>query len=100
MAKTAARRSSVAKAPAAAGGGAMRPMLIAAGLSLYWFVEYQDAGGAADVPVWVYAIMVGVRLLADFVGALVIVSALQLLLVLSRLAIAYLRGLWLQASGG
>ncbi|HTW53853.1 MAG TPA: hypothetical protein VME45_18335 [Stellaceae bacterium] len=77
----------------------MRPMLIAAGLSLYWFVAYQDAGGAADVPVWVYAIVVGMRLLADFVGALVIVYALQLLLVLTRLAVAYLRGLWLQASG-
>jgi hypothetical protein len=76
----------------------MRPMLIAAGLGLYWFVAYQDVGGAADVPVWVYAIVVGTRLLADFVGALVIVYALQLVLVLTRLAVAYLRGLWLQAS--
>ena len=100
MAKSAARRTPAAKAPAAARGRAMRPMLLAAGLGLYWFVEHQDAGGATDVPMWGYAMMVGVRLLADFVGALVIVSALQLLLVLGRLAFAYLRGLWLQASSG
>lgn len=99
MAKTAARRAPAAKAPAAKRGGAMKPVLLAAGLSLYWFVEYQDAGGAVDVPVWGYAVMVGVRLLADFVGALVIVSMLQLLLMLGRLAFAYLRGLLLQANG-
>jgi hypothetical protein len=44
--------------------------------------------------------MVAVRLLADFVGAWVIVSALQLALSLGRLGLAYLRGLWLQESGG
>jgi hypothetical protein len=98
MAKSSAKRASAAKAPAATGGGAMRPMLIAAGLSLYWFVAYQGAAGTTDVPVWVYAIVIGMRLLADFVGALVIVYALQLLLVLTRLAVSYLRGLWLQAS--
>lgn len=99
MAKTVARRAPAAKAPAAKRGSAMKPMLLAAGLSLYWFVEHQDAGGGTDVPMWGYAMTVGVRLLADFVGALVIVSALQLLFVLARLAIAYLRGLWLQVSG-
>jgi hypothetical protein len=98
MARTAAKRPSAAKAPGA-GGGAMRPVLIAAGLGLYWFVQYQDAGGTTDAPIWVYAITVGVRLLADFIGAMVIVSGAQLLLVLSRLGLTYLRGLWLQASG-
>jgi hypothetical protein len=44
--------------------------------------------------------MVGVRLLADFVGAWVVVSAVQLALVLGRLGLAYLRGLWLQETGG
>jgi hypothetical protein len=77
----------------------MRPVLLAAGLGLYWFVEYQDFGGAADAPIWGYVMMVGVRLLADFVGAWVIISALQLALVLGRLALSYVRGLWLQASG-
>ncbi|HML10027.1 MAG TPA: hypothetical protein VK432_04140 [Stellaceae bacterium] len=99
MAKT-AKRASTAKAPGASRGGAMRPVLLAAGLALYWFVEYQDAGGASDVPMWGYVIMVGVRLLADFIGAWVVVSALQLLLTVARLLIAYLRGLWLQASSG
>lgn len=100
MAKTAAKRSSAAKAPAAKGGGGLRPVLLAAGLGLYWFVEYQDAGGTTDVPMWGYGMMLGVRLLADFIGGLVVVSTVQLLLVVGRLAIAHLRGLWLQASGG
>lgn len=99
MAKSAARRPAPAKASAAPRGGAMKPVLLAAGLGLYWFVQYQDVG-ATDAPMWGCVVMVGVRLLADFVGALVVVSALQLLLVLGRLAFAYLRGLWLQVSNG
>jgi hypothetical protein len=95
MAKSAKRS---AKAPPKR--SAMRPVLLAAGLGLYWFVEYQDAGGTADVPMWGYMTMVGLRLLADFVGAWLIVSALQLALALGRLGLAYLRGLWLQGSAG
>jgi len=95
MAKTAKRPT---KAPPKR--GAMRPVLLAAGLGLYWFVEYQDAGGATDVPMWGYLTMVGVRLLADFVGAWVIVAAVQLGLGLGRLGLSYLRGLWLQESRG
>lgn len=97
MAKTAARRPA-AKAPAAPRGGTLKPAFLAAGLALYWLVEHQGLAGEPDLPVWGYAATIGVRLLLDFVGALVLVSALQLLLVLSRLAIAHLRGLWLQAS--
>lgn len=97
MAKTAKRP--VAK-PAPPNRGALRPVLLAAGLGLYWFVEYQDPGGMADVPMWGYVMLVLVRLLADFVGAWVIVSALQLALALARLGVAYLRGLWLQESRG
>ena len=102
MAKT-AKRATAAKAPAATtprSGGATRPILLAAGFGLYWFVEYQDTGGPADVPVWAYAMIVGVRLLVDFIGAWVIVSAVQFLLVVGRLLIASMRGLWLQASSG
>ena len=95
MAKSAKRP---AKAPPTR--GAMRPVLLAAGLGLYWFVEYQDAGGPTAVPIWGYMMMVAIRLLADFVGAWVIVSALQLALALGRLGVSYLRGLWLQESGG
>jgi hypothetical protein len=95
MAKSAAKRP--AKAPPKR--SAMRPVLLAAGLGLFWFVEYQDAGGATGVPMWGYVTMVGVRLLADFVGAWIIVSALHLALVLGRLGLIHLRGLWLQESG-
>jgi hypothetical protein len=95
MAKTAKR-----PAKAASTRGALRPVLLAAGLGLYWFVEYQDSGGATDVPMWGYMMMVAVRLLADFVGAWVIVSALQLMLVVGRLGLSYLRGMWLQESRG
>lgn len=78
----------------------MRPVLLAAGLGLYWFVEYQDSGNTPNAPMWGYMMILAVRLLADFVGALVIVSALQLVLALGRLALAYLRGVWLQTSRG
>jgi hypothetical protein len=96
MAKT-AKRSTKAAPPKQ---GAMRPVLLAAGLGVYWFVEHQDIGSAADMPVWGYGMMIGVRLLADFIGAWVIVSALQLVLALGRLGLTYVRGLWLQESGG
>lgn len=98
MAKTAAKRTAAKTAGAASRRGPIRPMLLAAGLALYWFVEFQDLSGIADAPMWGYAVAFGVRLLTDFIGALVVVSALQLLLVLGRLAVGYLRGLWLQAS--
>jgi hypothetical protein len=99
MAKTAARRPAAKPAPKKSGGG-MRPVFLAVGLGLYWFVEYQDIGGAADLPMWGYVMTIGVRLLADFVGAWVIVSALQLLLALAKLGVSYLRGLWVQESRG
>ncbi|HTZ34521.1 MAG TPA: hypothetical protein VMB84_00770 [Stellaceae bacterium] len=93
MAKTAKRP---AKPPPKKPG--MRPVLLAAGLGLFWFVQYQELGGAeGDLPMWSYMTMIGVRLLADFVGAWVIVSALQLAIALLRLALGYLRMLWLQA---
>ena len=96
MAKSTAKRP--AKPPSAKGG--MRPGLLGAGLGLFWFVEYQDAGGISDVPMWGYIMTVAVRLLADFVGAWVIVAALQLVLVLARLGVSHLRSLWLQENGG
>jgi len=99
MVKTAAKRPAQRAAPAAK-RGALRPVLLAAGLGVYWFVEYQDPGGVTDVPMWGYMMMVAVRLLADFIGAWVIVSGLQLVLALARLAVAYLRGLLVQESRG
>jgi hypothetical protein len=49
---------------------------------------------------WGYMVMVGVRVLVDFVGALVVVSSFRLVLALARLALSYLRGWWLQESRG
>ena|SRR5579863_6126457 len=97
MAKTAAKRP--AKAPPPKNKGGLRPVFLAAGLALYWFVEYQGLEGTADVPMWAYLVTIGVRLLADFVGAWVIIAALQLVLALSRLGVSYLRGWWVESSG-
>jgi hypothetical protein len=98
MAKSSAKRPAKAAPPKS--GGGIRPVLLAAGLGLYWFVEYQDAGGPTDAPIWGYMVMVGVRVLVDFVGALVVVSSFRLVLALARLALSYLRGWWLQESRG
>jgi hypothetical protein len=88
MAKGAARSAKPTKAPS------MRPVLIAAGLGLFWFVEFQDAARALDAPVWGAIAVWGIRLLADFVGAWFVVSGLQLVVSLARLGLGYLRGLW------
>jgi hypothetical protein len=98
MAKSAAKRPAKAP-PKPKRGAAVRPVLLAVGLGLYWFVKYQDADGPADVPMWAYLTAVGARVAADVVGAWVVVSALQLALVLSRLGFTYLRNLWPQESG-
>jgi hypothetical protein len=100
MARTAKRSKSAAKnAPKSAAGGAIkggaiRPVLLAAGLGLYWFVENQDSGGTADMPMWGYVTMQGVRVLLDFVGAWVVVSALQLIIAVGRLGLTQLRTRW------
>ena len=102
MAKSAPKRPAK-PAPKSAGGGGIKPVLLAAGLGLYWFVEYQDLGDASSMPIWGYVTTVGVRLASDFVGAWVVVSALQLALALGRLGMAYLRGWMVQqrvGSGG
>jgi hypothetical protein len=75
---------------------AMKPVLLAAGLGLYWFVAYQDGGGDVDAPMWGYLTMAALRLLADFVGAWLIISALQLAIALSKIGFSYVRTLWLQ----
>jgi hypothetical protein len=92
MARSAKRSKSARKL------GAMRPLLLAAGLGIYWFVEYQDGGGEADAPMWGYLIMAGARLLTDFVGAWFIVSALRLAFALGRFGLTYVRALWPQES--
>jgi hypothetical protein len=99
MAKTAAKRPAASKAaaPKKSGGGGLRPAFLAAGLGLFWFVEYQDAGGAeGDMVMWNYLAVLGVRLLADFVGAWVLISAAHLVFALGRYGITYLRSMWVQ----
>ncbi|HWB48337.1 MAG TPA: hypothetical protein VG651_04445 [Stellaceae bacterium] len=100
MAKSAPKRPAKPAAKSSGGGrgGGIKPVLLAAGLGLYWFVEYQDLGDTAPMPMWGYATAIGVRLLADFVGAWLIVSALRLVLALGRLGFAYLRG-WMAQQG-
>jgi hypothetical protein len=78
--------------------GALRPILLAAGLGLYWFVQYQDAGADIDGPLTACLIIGGARLLADFVGAWFALSVLQLAFALARFGVTYVRSLWPQAS--
>jgi hypothetical protein len=71
---------------------AFRPVLLAGGLGLLWFVQYQQGGPAEDTgPVWSHAVVLGSRLLADFVGAWVVIALLQLVFALVRAAFAQLR---------
>ena len=71
--------------------GGVRPSFLAGGLALMWFVQMQKGGVEADAPAWGLALTVGGRLFVDFVGACVIVSAVQLLFALARLGIAQWR---------
>jgi hypothetical protein len=72
----------------------MRPVLLAAGLGLFWFAEYQDHGGTEGAPMWGYLVVGGVRILADIVVAWVAVSLLQLVLALLHYGMTYVRALW------
>ena len=86
-----------AKRDSAKPAAAMKPVLLAAGLGLYWFVAYQDGGGDIDAPMWGYLTGAALRLMADFVGAWLIISALQLAIAVGRIGLSHLRALWLQA---
>lgn len=71
---------------------AFRPMLLAGGLGLLWFVMYQQGGPADEVgPAWSHAVVLGSRLLADFVGAWVVIALVQLVCALIRAGVAQLR---------
>jgi hypothetical protein len=62
-----------------------------------WFVQFQEAGVDGDAPPWGMALMLGVRLLADFIGAWVVLSVLRLALALGRIGLAQLRAQWQRA---
>jgi hypothetical protein len=69
-----------------------RPVLLAGGLGLLWFVQYQQGGPADDPgPAWSHALVLGSRLLADFVGAWVVIALLQLVFALIRVTFAQFR---------
>lgn len=69
------------------GGGGFRPVLLAAGLGLMWFAEFQSVALPAGVPNWALALVLGCRLLADIVAAMVIVSVLRLVLMMLWLVV-------------
>ena len=70
---------------------AVRPFLLAGGLALIWFVQFQEAGMEADAPAWGIGIVLVVRLLADFVGAWLAISILRLVVVLGRVGLIHWR---------
>jgi hypothetical protein len=69
----------------------MRRFLLAAGLGLMWFALVQDSATGAGAPIWGVAVVLAVRFLADFVGAWLVLSILQLVLTLGRLGLSQLR---------
>lgn len=70
------------------GGGGIRPALLACGIALMWFVEFQADPMLPGVPGWGVALVLGGRLLADFVCAVVTVSIARLGLAAARAVIA------------
>jgi hypothetical protein len=78
-------------------GGGIRPALLAAGMALMWFVEFQGAAVPTDAPGWATALLLAGRLFADFVGAALVVAAARLILAAFRLGLTHWR---LQRSAG
>ena len=67
-------------------------MLLAGGLGLLWFVQYQQGGPADEAgPAWSHGVVLGTRLLADFVGAWVAIALVQLVFAAIRATFAQLR---------
>ena len=72
----------------------MRPFLLAGGIALMWFVQFQETGVDGDAPAWAMAIVLGARLVVDFVGAWLALSVLRLLFAIGRLGLTQLRTRW------
>jgi hypothetical protein len=68
--------------------GGLRPMLLAGGMGLMWFVKYQAGPLPVGVPGWGVALLFVGQLLADFVCAAVVVAVARLGLAMVRLSIA------------
>ncbi len=56
----------------------MRPYLLAGGIALLWYADFQDIGVDGDPPAWGMAAVTALRLAADFVGAWLVISVLRL----------------------
>jgi hypothetical protein len=80
------------------GSPVVRPFLLAGGLALIWFVQFQEARVEGDAPAWAFAIVLAVRLAVDFIGAWVALSAIRLIIALGRLGLIHLRAHWQQGS--
>jgi len=63
-------------------------MLLAGGMGLMWFVEFQAGPLPSGVPGWGIALILAGRVFADFVGAALVVALARLSLATVRLAIA------------
>lgn len=85
MAKSAKRPAAVPKRKP------VRPLLLAGGLGLIWFLQFQQGGAEPDGPPWSFALILGMRLVADFVGAWVAIATVQFVFALGRLGLAHLR---------
>lgn len=68
---------------------AFRPLLLAGGLGLLWFVEFQDINFPEEIPAWSAAVVLAVRLLCDFVGAWLGVSLARLAVALGQLGLTH-----------
>lgn len=87
MAKSSAR----SRKPAPKPRKPLRPLLLAGGLGLIWFIEFQQPGLTPNGPGWSYALVLGVRLVADTVCARLLIAIVQLLFATGRLGLARLR---------
>ena len=72
----------------------MRPFLLAGGLALLWFVQFQEVGVDGEARGWGVALVIGLRLLADFIGAWVALSVLRLAMALGRMGLIHMRAYW------
>ena len=58
--------------------GGLRPMFVAGGLGLLWFVKFQAGPLPVGVPGWGVSLLLAGQLAADFVCAAVVVAAVRL----------------------
>ena len=68
----------------------VRPFLLASGLALLWFAQFQEVAVEGDAPVWGIAAVLLLRLLVDFIGAWLVLSVLRLVYMLARLGLIQL----------